>query len=281
MPLFHSMADITLYSVAAVAGLLWLGTGKQPIAAVYPFLRSLVLSRKALIFFLCLLSILLINKYELMLERAMGIDYDLTKHVSGWEGSWIAALQSALPYSAVIAVSAFFYLVMFQSTMLASVAVYAQRNQMKLFYSFCAAVLANYIIAVPFYLFVPVNEVWFANPHVKLLMANAFPAFEQSYRAMSGINNCFPSLHTSVSVTIALIASRSGNRRWAAIAWTNAVLIIFSIFFLGIHWFTDMAAGVGLAFLASAIGLRVGSWAERSFARALPKKSGAEYDATV
>src|SRR5262249_25969435 len=149
--------------IAAVAGLLWLGTGKQPLAASYPFVRSLFVSRKSLLYFLGMLLILLINKYELMLEKVIDLRYDLTSHVSGWEGSWIASLQSALPYVGVVAVCAFFYLIMFQSTMLASVALYAYYQKLDIYYAFCAAILVNYIIAIPFYLFVPVNEVWFAN----------------------------------------------------------------------------------------------------------------------
>ena len=63
---------------------------------------------------------------------------------------------------------------------------------------------------------------------------------------------------------MALIASRSGIRRWAIFTWISAAIIIFSIFYLGIHWFTDMVAGVALALIAATVGIRVGEWVDRT-----------------
>jgi len=271
MPLFHSMSTIAYSTVLAVAALLAFGTGKQPFAVAWSFVRSLVVSRKYLLFFSAVLAILVLNKYELHLENWIGASYDLTPVLTGWEGAWQARIQSALGSDLLTAVCAVFYLVLFQATMIASVGIYTYRRNLKLYYAFCVALMLNYLLAVPFYIFVPVNEVWYAHSEVRFLMLDVFPAFEQEYRALSGLNNCFPSLHTSLSVTLALLASRSGIRRWAVFAWINAGVIVFSIFYLGIHWFTDMAAGIVLASLCSYIGLKAGARAEnRSFSDLLP-----------
>lgn len=88
-------------------------------------------------------------------------------------------------------------------------------------------------------------------------MLDVFPKFEQEYRPLSGLNNCFPSLHTSISVTMALLAFRSGNRRWMVITSISAVVIVFGIFYLGIHWLTDMIGGTLLAVLASTVGVQL------------------------
>jgi membrane-associated phospholipid phosphatase len=180
------------------------------------------------------------------------------------EGTLPVWLQSTFHSDILTAICAFFYLVVFQSVMIASLAIYTHHKNMKLYYAFCVALLLNYLLAVPFYIFVPVNEVWFVHSQVKFLMLDVFPSFEQDYRALSGINNCFPSLHTSISVTMALLASRSGIRRWSIFAWINASIIVFAIFYLGIHWFTDMVAGVTFALFAVTVGLKVGEWADRS-----------------
>jgi membrane-associated phospholipid phosphatase len=164
--------------------------------------------------------------------------------------------------------------------MIASVGIYTHHKNMKLYYAFCIAILMNYFLAVPFYLFVPVNEVWFVHSQVRFLLPDVFPTFEQEYRSLSGLNNCFPSLHTSISVTLALLAAKSGIRRWAIFAWINAVVIIFSIFYLGIHWFTDMAAGVVLALLSVFVGLKVGAWAENNSLVALSERSKAKLKAS-
>jgi membrane-associated phospholipid phosphatase len=264
MILFQKMSTVTNYSFLTVVLLIWFGTGRQPLATAYYFLRSFFTSRKFMFFFLAMLSILMANKYELKLENWIPVSYDLTHALSGWEGNWQAVLQSALKSTYLTAFCVFFYIVVFQSVMAASIGVYTTQRNYKLFYALCVALLMNYLVALPSYLFLPVNEVWFANPNVKFLMLDAFPTFEQQYRGLSGLNNCFPSLHTSISVTMALIASRSGNRRWAIFSWVNAAIIIFSIFYLGIHWFTDMAAGTVLACVAAAVGLKVGDWADRT-----------------
>jgi len=262
MVLFHSMSAISISTVAAVSVLIAFGTGRQPFAAAWSFLKSLVVSRKYLLFFVSVMAIMLLNKNELLLENWLKVPYDLTPMLSGWEGAWPAWLQTNLQSPALTAICAIFYLVVFQSAMIASVAIYTHHQNMKLFYAFCVALLLNYFLAVPFYLFVPVNEVWFVHPQVRFLLLDAFPAFEREYRPLSGLNNCFPSLHTSLSVTIALLASKSGIRRWAIFTWINAAIILFSIFYLGIHWFTDMVAGIALALFSATVGLKVGAWAE-------------------
>lgn len=264
MILFNSMSSVTICSIFTVCILLSFGTGRQPLVIGWEIVKSLLFSRKYLLFFVAVIAIMMLNKYELTLERWINIPYDLTPTLSGWEGTWPVWLQANFQSDLLTAFCAFFYLVVFQSVMIASAGIYTQQKNFKLYYGLCIAVLLNYILAVPFYLYVPVNEVWFVHPQVKFLMLDVFPTFEQEYRSLSGLNNCFPSLHTSISVTIALVASRSGNRRWAIFTWFNALVIIFSIFYLGIHWFTDMVAGIALSLFTVTVGLKIGEWVDRS-----------------
>jgi membrane-associated phospholipid phosphatase len=79
---------------------------------------------------------------------------------------------------------------------------------------------------------------------------------------------------------MALLASRSGIRRWSIFAWINAGIIVFSIFYLGIHWFTDMIAGVTLALFAVTVGLKVCEWADRSACIGLTVNSKAKLKAS-
>lgn len=283
MAVFHSMSSIMVYTLIAVMGLLWFGTGKQPFAAGGAFVKSLVTSPKYLLFFASMLAILLLNKHELKLEAFFPVRYNLTSALAGWEGNWQGHLQHVVHSDVLTLVCAFFYLVMFQAVMVASVGIYTYEKNLKLYYAFCVAVLLNYFIALPFYLFVPVDEAWSVSPHIQFLMLDVFPNFENEYRQLSGLDNCFPSLHTSLSVTMALLAARSGNKRWAAFAGTNAAVVLFSIFYLGIHWFTDMIGGLGLALATVAIGLKVGEWANRrQFGLSTDKpKSGGKWAQTA
>lgn len=67
--------------------------------------------------------------------------------------------------------------------------------------------------------------------------------------------NVFPSLHTSLSVTVALLAYRTRDQypRWVPIAGFLAVTIALSTMYLGIHWATDVGAGILLAALSLSV----------------------------
>ena len=262
-----SMKTVTALTVVTVALLVWFGTARQPFAATAAFIRRLFVSPAHLAFFMALLAILASNKYELRLEALLPVPADLTHTLAGWEGSWQGHLQRWLENPSLTLFCAFFYLVVFQGFMIASLIVYTKAGNFKLYYALCAALFLNYLIAVPFYLFVPVHEAWSVSSHIRFLMLDVFPSFETQYRSLSGLDNCFPSLHTSISMTMALIALRSGSRRWAIFGSLNAAIVIFSIFYLGIHWATDMLAGLVLAFVAVAAGLKIGEWADWSAKR--------------
>jgi|AntRauTorcE11898_2_1112593.scaffolds.fasta_scaffold00136_8 membrane-associated phospholipid phosphatase len=64
--------------------------------------------------------------------------------------------------------------------------------------------------------------------------------------------NVFPSLHTSLSATVAIFAYRTREtyRAWFGIATVLAVSIIISTMYLGIHWAVDILFGLGLAGLS-------------------------------
>ena len=118
-----------------------------------------------------------------------------------------------------------------------------QQRDCHALYTLLYAVMLNYFIAIPFFLFVPVYETWVYHPHVEFLIPHIYPSFEQEYRAMSGLDNCFPSLHTSMLATLALIAVRSKAGCSAKSRPYVRGSSAFSIFYLGIHWFLDAVAG--------------------------------------
>lgn len=258
MVLFHSMTTISLLSVAAFILLAWYGSMKNPLRIATIFLRQLITSRVYLFHVVALVLILLINSYELKLEQAMNLQWDFTPHIFQLEGFFVHTVQQIFHHDAITIVTSIFYVIIFQSLLLGSIVVYTADGRNTMVYATIYAVLLNYIVAIPFYLFFPVNEVWsYAPAHVQFLMLDVFPNFETVYRPMSGLNNCFPSLHTSISATLAILAIRSGNKRWAVFVSVSAAIIIFAIFYLGIHWLTDMTGGLVLAITASTIGYRI------------------------
>ncbi|OPA80372.1 inositol phosphorylceramide synthase [Paenibacillus selenitireducens] len=255
MVLFQSMTTVSWLTAAAFILLMWFGSMKNPITIAGIFIRQLFTSRTYLFHILALVAILVLNNVELKIENAMNLQWDFTPFIHQIEGNFVHHFQQWFRNDWVTTIVGFFYVVIFQALLLSSLSIYTAEKKNQMVYATVYAVMINYIIAIPFYLFFPVNEVWsYAPAQVQFLMLDIFPNFEQQYRALSGLNNCFPSLHTSVSVTLAILAIRSGNKRWAIFSTISAVIIVFSIFYLGIHWLTDMIGGLVLAGTASTLG---------------------------
>jgi membrane-associated phospholipid phosphatase len=61
--------------------------------------------------------------------------------------------------------------------------------------------------------------------------------------------NVFPSLHTSLSVTVATFAvlTRGEYPRWTPVALWLSTSVVLATMYLGIHWLTDVVGGVALA----------------------------------
>ncbi|MHC4819736.1 MAG: phosphatase PAP2 family protein, partial [Planctomycetota bacterium] len=69
------------------------------------------------------------------------------------------------------------------------------------------------------------------------------------FRPFSGLDNCFPSFHVSLTVVVVTLAFLYRLRfRWSAL-WIG-LLIIVSTSVLGIHWLTDIAAGFATGIVA-------------------------------
>jgi membrane-associated phospholipid phosphatase len=256
--LYQSMNHIVLYTVALVVILVWIGARRNPIMALVEIGKEMLRSYKFLLLMAGMFGVLVLNKYELQIEEKMHLSSDYTSFVFGLEGHFVQAVQDIFYSPWLTPIIVFFYIFMLQSVLAASLGVYLLDKNRVMLYATCYAIIINYAVAIPFYLYFPVNEVWSYVPAgVRFTMLDVFPKFEQEYRPLSGLNNCFPSLHTSISVTMALLAFRSGNRRWMVITSISAVVIVFGIFYLGIHWLTDMIGGTLLAVLASTVGVQL------------------------
>lgn len=262
---YQSMNHVALYTALFVVVLIWISTQRNPFLALVEIGKEMLRSYKFFMLIVAMFGVLALNKYELQIESKMNLASDYTGFVYGLEGHFVQIFQQLFYSPWLTPIIVFFYIFMLQSVIAASIGVYLLGNNRLMLYATCYAIIINYAVAIPFYLYLPVNEVWsYAPAGVRFVMLDIFPKFEQEYRPLSGLNNCFPSLHTSISVTMALLAFRSGNRLWMIITSIAAILIVFGIFYLGIHWLTDMFGGVLLAVLASSLGIQLSRMTLRS-----------------
>jgi membrane-associated phospholipid phosphatase len=118
------------------------------------------------------------------------------------------------------------------------------------FRMFAVAITVNYLISLPFFLFVPVPERWAYPDSGAILLSDLWaPELIAVFRPFSGLDNCFPSFHVSLTVVVVTLAFLYRLRfRWSAL-WIG-LLIIVSTSVLGIHWLTDIAAGFATGIVA-------------------------------
>ncbi|WP_052350550.1 phosphatase PAP2 family protein [Paenibacillus gorillae] len=265
MILFQTMGSVAAYTALSAFMLIWLGAGLNPFTASAKLIRSLLGSKRYAFHFIALIIILLCNKMELRIESQLITQYNFTALFHALEGNIVHSIQQLFHHKWLTPLLSFMYIVVFQALMLSSLAVYTTHERdgssHRLYYATCYAIMLNYFVAIPFFLFFPVQEVWsYQDSGATFFLLETFPSFESQYRLLSGLDNCFPSLHTSMSVTLAILACSSSNRRWAAIVCSCSTVILFSIFYLGIHWITDMLGGLTLGVFASTAGLKLSEW---------------------
>jgi len=87
---------------------------------------------------------------------------------------------------------------------------------------------------------------------VQPLLYDAIPRFQLVTSEVNANTNVFPSLHTSLSVTVALLARRVRDAYplWFPLAAFLAMNVALATVVLGIHWATDVAAGALLGILS-------------------------------
>lgn len=260
------MPTISISTIIITIVLIWIGSAKNPFVVAYLFLRELIVSRKFLLVFSIMIGVLLINKYELQWEQEYStITSDFTSLFFSIEGFFVRNFQQFFHSPWISEVTVFFYVIVFQSILVASIGVYIGEGNKVFVLATCYTVIINYLVAIPFYVLMPVSEVWsYAPAQVTFYMKEVFTNFDQVYRPLSGLDNCFPSLHTAISVSMAMLAFKSGNRRWAIVTGISAFIVVFAIFYLGIHWLIDMISGVTLAYLASTVGLKLAQRTNRT-----------------
>lgn len=219
-----------------------------PFHVVLGALRNALRSPRIMRDMLWLTFMLFLNWGESAIDpRITGqLGYDLTPWIHAIEGDAAAFFQA---WDSPVATYFFsiVYILGFTVMMVGTVLVLAHLGREQALRQLTLGYALNVCAAAPFYLFVPVNESWIGNPAViRLKLNDVNPLIMDYYRSGSAPDNCFPSLHTSLAITIAYVAWSTRLRR---LEWFNAVaaaIVIYSTLYLGIHWISDVVAGCAL-----------------------------------
>jgi membrane-associated phospholipid phosphatase len=177
---------------------------------------------------------------------------DFSQFIYQIEGSLTSKLQAFAP-SPLIAFFLFVYVCLFPAVYALFFLVFRSKNNSVQLEVTIRSLLLNYIFALPFFIFFSVRETWYADlgdvVKARSLLSDLSPEIEPLFRTARGVENNFPSLHSSIAMTALLIANQSEIARLKIVARVSAVLVMFSTLYLGFHWVTDMVAGCLLAWV--------------------------------
>ncbi len=156
---------------------------------------------------------------------------------------------------------AYFFLFPILAAMCAVVLI--MRKEIGAFRVLCLATAIDYLISLPFFLFFPVPERWSYPAAAAILQPDRISdELIQAIRPISGLDNCFPSFHTSLTLIIVITAVVLRFRFWRLLASLGS-LIVIATFFLGIHWLPDIIAGFCVALISVALAVRTNDRLER------------------
>lgn len=215
-------------------------------------------------YLLALLVILGLNEVARTVgpEVSWAIGWNITGLIYAIEGRSIATIQS-IASPPLTAYFSFMYLYGYAFLIVFPFIAYFAAEDPRPLEETAVAYALNYAIGVAAYiLFIAYGPRNFMPGVVESILYTTYPQAQLLTREMNVNTNVFPSLHSSLSVTVTLLAwrTRDSYPRWAWIAPVFGASIVVGTMYLGVHWVTDVVAGVGLAvgsvYLASRVPLR-------------------------
>jgi len=173
------------------------------------------------------------------------VNHDYTSVIKGLEGDtvyWFSQhWTNALVYFFVI-----MYIAVYPFTLWFSPLYFVINKEKKAMKSLAYGLLLIYVVALPFYLFLPVTNVY-NYYNVNSALEKIIPSVENFFYSTTTANNCLPSLHTAMTILIAYCVSVTGNKKLTYFSYFTMVSVIIAVIYLSIHWITDVVTGALLA----------------------------------
>ncbi|MGM0604234.1 MAG: phosphatase PAP2 family protein [Halobacteriota archaeon] len=207
--------------------------------------------------FAVLIVVLVLNSFvrDASQELSWLIGWNITSLIREFEGEFVVVVQSfetpiLTAYFSYVYVFGYVFLLVFP--FIAYAALSEQRHLRRLVVAYTLNYAIGVLCYVVFIAYGPRNSL-----DVESLLYTTYPQFQFLTREVNVSTNVFPSLHTSLSVTVAMLAydTRSEYPIWFVIATVLAFSVVVSTMYLGIHWLFDVLGGVVLA-IVSVVGAR-------------------------
>lgn len=192
-----------------------------------------------IIFVVVVFHLIEVNILDPISTELVGIDF--AANIQSIEGDvvyWFSQHWSpALVYFFVI-----MYIAVYPFTLWFSPFYLLLNNEKKSMKTLSYGLLLIYLVALPFYLFIPVTNVY-KFYGLESALERVIPTVETFFYSTTTQNNCLPSLHVAMSILIAWSVYLTGNRKLTYFALFCMVSVILSVIYLTIHWITDVISG--------------------------------------
>jgi membrane-associated phospholipid phosphatase len=164
-------------------------------------------------------------------------------------GGAIRILQDRLDYQVVADFSILIYVWVYTFILYFTPILILMIDDRATFRRYAIAMLFNYVVLLPFYIFFPVTVTGFYADSGVTPLLYIDTNWGRMVTSVDPLNNDFPSAHISLVVTALLILVSAGvdYRRYYYFVACGAIGITFSVLYLGVHWLADVFAGFVLA----------------------------------
>lgn len=176
------------------------------------------------------------------------LDLNITSLIHRIEGNTVGVIQ-AIASPELTAVFGSVYVYGYTFLLVFPIVAYFVLDDQRPLQRTLVAYVLNYAIGVILYtLFVAYGPRNLMPDLVDPLLFEEYPSTKLLMSRVNNNTNVFPSLHASLATSVALLAWRTRDTypRWPPLAIPLAVGVGFATMYLGIHWATDVFAGICL-----------------------------------
>jgi membrane-associated phospholipid phosphatase len=157
------------------------------------------------------------------------------------DGAWARAIHHPVIDRAMVWIYNFGFVL---SLWICIVRSFWTRSMKKMLSYALSGHLMQFPLILPFYNLILLREVWWVKGQPDLLGRD----FATENDLLVNVMNCFPSMHTSISFAMLLLALREKDRIFKYMMVAYCASIIFSTMYLQIHWVLDVFAGMAFAY---------------------------------